>query len=436
MPDNVLVQITNGRPIRELNDEVHEYTGELRKQWLAKTNNPLSVTLNYTPFTNRGAYRPQYWPHVIARGIQACRDDVWREDVWLSSSKGGLHFPGMSHLNPYVISRFWWDADQDVEALLEEYYCLFYGPAADEMRAFIEFCEMEYALLGADANVTEKALALFDKAKAAAPPDSVYGRRIALVDEFLHTLRTRATQINMKRPEGLPEYRVIDMAKDNWRDARDALTMDGKLDEAFWTAYHHPRPLRDVRTGNTPEHKTRFMARWWKDSLYFGIRCEFEESEPPVIGSEHDNDPAIWQGEHLELLIETNKHSYYQIVVNPAGGIIDLDRGVTMKGGKAYEWSSQAEVATHVGDDYWSVELRLPVTPSDEDPLHQMIGNRPFQAKQDALDSGKGISLPWHFNLYRKRSGTKDLETTAFSPLGPDAKTFHDPLRFARIYVQ
>jgi hypothetical protein len=434
LPDNVLVQITNGRPIRELDDELHESTAELRRQWRAKTNNPRSLTLNYTPFTNRGAYRPQYWPHVIARGIRACRDEVWREDVWLSSGKGGLHFPGMSHLNPYVISRFWWDADQDVDALLEEYYRLFYGPAAGKMGAFIEFCEVEYARLGSDADVAKKALALFDEAKAAAPSDSVYAKRIALVDEFLSTFRDRVKQMNVPRPEGLPEYRVIDLANDKWCDARDTLKMDGKLDEPFWTAYPYPRPLRDVRTGKKPTLETRFMARWWQGSLYFGIRCELAEGESPIIGSGRDNDPAIWQGEHLELLIETDKHSYYQIVVNPAAAIIDLDRAVALS--KAYDWSSQAEVTTHVGDDHWSVELRLPVTPSDEDPLHQMVGNRPFQAKQDDLDSGKGTSLPWYFNLYRKRSGTEDVETTAFSPLGPDAKSFHVPLNFARIYVR
>lgn len=434
LPDNVLVQVTNGRPIRELDDAIHQYTAELRAQWLAKTDNPLSLTLNYTPFTNRGAYRPQYWPHVIARGIRDCHDHVWREDVWLSSGKGGLHHPGVAHLNPYVISRFWWNPDQDVDALLEEYYRLFYGPAAGEMGAFIEFCEAEYANLGSDAEVTKEALALFDQAKAAASMDSVYGRRIALVDDFLHTLRDRATQIDVPRPEGLPEYRVIDMGRDKWRDARGTLTMDGKLDEAFWTAYYHPRPLKDFRSGTKPQQPTRFMARWWKDSLYFGIRCAFDESEPPVIGTRQDNDPAIWQGEHLELLIETDKHSYYQIVVNPAGAVIDLDRAVKLS--QAYDWSSQAEVAAHVGDGYWSVELRLPVTSSDEDPLHQMIGSRPFQAKQRALESGKGACLPWYFNLYRKRSGSENAETTAFSPLGPDAKSFHVPRRFSKIYVR
>lgn len=434
LPANVLVQITNGRPIRELDDAIHRDAAELRAQWLAKSKNPLSVTLNYTPFTNRGAYRPQYWPHVVARGIKASHKDIWREEVWLSSGKGGLHYPGMAHVNPYVISRFWWDPDHDVDVLLEEYYRLFYGPAAEPMGAFIEFCEQQFAKLGSDAEVTKRALDLFDQAQAAAPPDSVYSRRIAFVDEFLPTLRNRATQIDVQRPEGLPEFRVIDMAKDKWRDARDTLKMDGKLDEPFWTSYHYPRPLQDVATGQKPKHATRFMARWWNDSLYFGIRCDFDTSEPPVIGSQQDRDPAIWQGEHLELLIETDKHSYYQIVVNPAGAVIDLDRAVKLP--QAYQWSSQAEVAAHVGEDYWSVELRLPVTSSDEDPLHQMIGSRPFQSKQEALDSGKGTSLPWYFNLYRKRSGTKAAETTAFSPLGPETKSFHVPLKFARIYVQ
>ncbi len=53
-----------------------------------------------------------------------------------------------------------------------------------------------------------------------------------------------------------------------------------------------------------------------------------------------------------------------------------------------------------------------------------------------ALESGKGTSLPWYFNLYRKRAGADEAETTSFSPLGVDDDTFHVPMRFAKIYVQ
>lgn len=434
LPDNVWMQITNGRPIREMDDAVHEEAARLRAEWLAKTNNPLSVTLNYTPFTNRGAFRPQYWPHVIARGMKDSHEDIWREDVWISSGKGGLHHPGMAHLNPYIISRFWWDADQDVDAILAEYYALFYGPAAASMKAFIEYCEVEYARLASDGEVSKTALQLFDQAKADAPADSVYGQRIALVDEFLTTFRDRSSQMGIERPEGLPNYRIIDKGKEKWRDSRDTFTLDGQIEEPFWTAYNHPRPLREYRTGRTPKLATRFHVRWYNHSLYFGIRCELPEGESPVIGSREKNDPAIWQGEHLELLIETDKHSYYQLVFNPAGALIDLDRGVDKK--NWYDWSSQAEVATHIGDGFWSAEVRIPVTASEEDPLHQLVGSQPFESRQRDLASGKGTSLPWYFNLFRKRSGSEDEEITSFSPLGENGESFHVPLRFAKIYVQ
>ena len=310
LPDNVLVQITNGRPIREVDPAVHKEAERLRNEWLAKTNHPMSVTLNYTPFTNRGAYRPQYWPHVIDQGLKATIGKTWREDVWLSSGKGGLHYPGVAHLNPWVISRLWWNVEQDVDALLAEYYQLFYGPAAEEMKAFIEFCEKEYARLGSDGEVAAQALALFDKAKAATPPISVYSLRIELVDEFLQTLRNRSKQMSLPRPSGLPVYRLIDMGKDKWKNVRNTLKLDGKLDEAFWTAYNYPRPLRDVVEPNRKlKGASKFMGRWMQDSLYLGIRCEFDPKDPPVIGTTNNHDPAIWQGEHLELLFETDKHS-------------------------------------------------------------------------------------------------------------------------------
>ncbi len=434
LPDNVWVQITNGRPIREMDDKTHEDTAALRREWQAKTNHPLSVTLNYTPFTDRGEFRPQYWPHIIARGLQDCAGTVWREDVWLSSGKGGLHFPGMSHLNPYVMSRLWWDTKQDVDALLNEYYTLFYGPAAGPMQAFIEHCETHYAKLGGDADLTRKALDLFDQAKAAVPSDSVFGQRLALADEFLVTLRNRASQIRSDRPEGLPGFRVINMAQDKWRDARETLVIDGRIDEAFWTSYSLRGMLKDARTGKKPKLPTEFRARWWNGALYLAIRCQGESGVAPIIGGSQDGDQAMWNGEHLELLIETDKHSYYQLVINPAGHITSLDRGTD----KAHwsKWSAQAEVAAHRGEDFWSVEIKLPVTASEEDPLHQIIGSMPFKSSARNAGSAKDISLPWYFNLFRKRTGSPDEETTAFSPLGPDAKTFHDPLKFGEIYVQ
>lgn len=432
LPDNVLVQITNGRPIREIDDETHARAADLRRQWQEKTNNPLSLTLNY-PFTNRGEYRPSYFPHIIARGLRDCQGKVWREDAWGPSDKGGLHHPGVSHLGTHVMSRLWWDADQDIDLLMAEYYRLFYGPAAPPMKTFIEFCEANYARLGGDAAITSEALAHFAAAKAAAPGDTPYGRRIALVDQFLQTLRGRAAQIGQARPEGLPSFRMIDMAQDKWRDTRDTLRLDGKVDEPFWTCYTDAKRLADLHgSDKKPKYPTTFRARWYNGHIYLAVVCQGEPGKLPIIGTKQNRDPAIWDGEHLELLIETDKHSYYQIVVNPAGARIDLDRGAGK--GSWYNWSSQAEVAAHIGDGMWSVEIKLPVTSSDEDPLHQIIGSKPFKAKANA--GSKGANLPWYFNVFRNRKGAEEQEISAFSPLSPESKNFHEKLRFAEFYTQ
>lgn len=349
------------------------------------------------------------------------KDDVWREDIWVPERRG-LHYPGMNHLNAYVISQFWWDAEQDIDVLLDEYYSLFYGPAAEPMRAFIEYSEANYADIGKDVEITGRVLALFGQAKAAAiasSPNSSYAQRIALIDEFLETLRNRQGQLAKGR-EDVPEFSwMIDKAKDKWRDSRKTLVMDGKLDEPFWTEYFHGRPLVDLETGEMPDHPTQFYARWWNDNLYLGIRCEVEEGSSPTIGTEENGDPAIWSGDHVETLIETDQHSYYQIIVNPAGAVMDLDRGAAKSAW--YDWSSEAEVATYIGDGYWSVEMRLPISTTSDDPLHTIVGRRPTE------------SMPWYFNIGRKRGGTEDEEVTIYSPGGA---SFHDISKFGKLRIR
>ncbi|MCA9021017.1 MAG: hypothetical protein KDA74_12800, partial [Planctomycetaceae bacterium] len=78
-------------------------------------------------------------------------------------------------------------------------------------------------------------------------------------------------------------------------------------------------------------------------------------------------DQAIWYGDAVEILLNTESHSYYQIVVNPKGAVIDLDRGADRN--NWFRWDSQAEVATQIADGYWTAEIRIPVVSDENDPL-------------------------------------------------------------------
>ena len=413
---NVLVQITNGRPRNTLDPGLRKELNDLHRAWMKKTDNPLSITINY-----HMGYAPFYHPHVIARGLSDAKGRLWREDLWfMPFSRTGLYKPGVCHLNVYLTSRLWWDQDLNVEALLAEYYRLYYGPAAKEMETFVSFVEQNYQALTQDKEKVNRCLDLFEVVKAKVSPDTVYGRRIALVDDYLAELRKRKKQLGKGR-ENMPVFRsTIDMSKDKWRKARKTLKLDGKLDEPFWTAYPHGGRLRELLTGRKPVYPTTFLSRWYRDGLYLGIRCQDTAGHPANIAGAKDGDWALWDGDHVEILIETAEHAYYQIVVNPAGARIELDRGVRKKGW--FNWSSQAEVAAHVGADYWSVEIRIPVTSSTDDPLHQVIGRRPTAA------------MPWFFNICRKRVRGQKVEVSAFSPTGK--RSFHVTNRFAKMYLR
>lgn len=77
-------------------------------------------------------------------------------------------------------------------------------------------------------------------------------------------------------------------------------------------------------------------------------------------------------------------------------------------------------MATHVADDHWTVEIRIPVTEDDSDPLHFVVGSKP------------SVSLPWFFNVCRQRIRENGSEYSAVSPTG--ALSFHKPLKFGYFY--
>ncbi|MCA1809592.1 MAG: carbohydrate-binding family 9-like protein, partial [Lentisphaerae bacterium] len=174
--------------------------------------------------------------------------------------------------------------------------------------------------------------------------------------------------------------------------------------------------------GESPVYPTRFRIGVSGNNLYVGVLCEDIKGQPFNAPQLEKDDYGIWEGDVVEILLETPANSYYQVAANPAGVTADLDRGA---GGlaKATTWDAQAEVAAFVDEaaGTWSVEARIPFTPSAQDPLHEIIGTPPSKDK------------PWHFNLCRQRARNQrtELEMTAFSPTGK--KVFHDVLKFGKL---
>lgn len=406
---NVQVIIVGGRRPK---DPDQENIRRIREAWVKKTDNPIEIFENY-PFTARNWFLPVFHAHAIGEGIQATKGNSRGEDIWLSmdfSEKG----VGLNHFLVYFTARMYWGGkDQQVGPLLDDYLERFYGPAEEPMRKFFDYCEEHWYSMSDDAGKSSQALDLFESAKKSADSESVYGRRLKLIDTFLERLRIRLRVLSQTRGP-VPKVRKVG------GDPIPPIVVDGKLDDKPWQKIptSSTGKFRENQTGEAPSLGTTFMVEWRNRTLYLAIRCEEKPGEPLNIATRKNEDSAMWYGDCVEILLETDRHSYYQIAVNPAGALIDLDRGV----GKANwtRWASQAEVATHVADDHWIVEIGIPITQDENDPYHQVIGNQP------------SINLPWHINLCRQRVRDAGTEHSAFAPTG--AKGFHVPMKFGHFH--
>lgn len=412
---NVAVCIVGGR--RPLNKAGAKGEGEaapeaLREKWLKKTSNPLLNFENY-PFTGRGWYLPSFVPHALGDSVNATKGISDGEDIWLSANDGfeagSLAF---NHFQTYFTARMYWGGKEaDVDAMFREYCRLFYGPAEQEMLTFFTFCEVNWSTMEDDKARADEALALFEKAKSKAKAGSVYANRLALMDAYLKGLRMKSEQLGKKRGP-VPVVRLVGEAKE--------IVVDGKLDDAFWQTCNGSATgrFRELQTGREPVFGTTFKSGWFGDSVIFAIRCNERRGDKPRSTATREDDPGLWKGDAVEIQIATETHSYYQIAISPDGYVTDLDRGAPK--GQWFGWDSKAEVATQIADDHWSIEIRLPVTQDENDPLHQIIGREPKQ------------SLPWHINLCRQRMREDGSEFSALSPTGTEG--FHEPDKFAYFY--
>ncbi len=425
---NVLVGIVGGR--RPMNKSNNKAEGEaapqaLRAAWAKKTANPIINFENY-PFTDRGWYLPAFAAQSMGDTVKATKGMSQGEDIWLTVRNDfDKVATGFNHFLVYFTARAYWPGYEPTAAL-HEYCRLFYGPAESEMLSFFTFCEANWKVMDEDKAKADEALALFDQAKAkvlsgsretsdasalSRVPPPIYEQRLALIDDFLKGLRMKSQQLGQKRGP-VPTVRLVGDAK--------GVVIDGKLDDEYWQNCPAAATgrFRELQTGRVPTFGTTFKAGWQGNNIVFGIRCDERRGEKPVSTSTREDDQAIWHGDAIELEIATETHSYYQIAISPAGHVVDLDRAAPR--GQQFGWDSKAEVATHLADDHWTVEISLPVTTDENDPLHQIIGRKPTQ------------SLPWHINLCRQRLREDGQELSALSPTGTEG--FHEPMKFAHFY--
>ena len=139
-----------------------------------------------------------------------------------------------------------------------------------------------------------------------------------------------------------------------------ALLVDGKLDESCW---QNAIPCNDFLKSQTTapsSSKTSVKILYDENSLYFGICCE-EPRVSEMVNNEAPRDGGIYQSDCLEIMLDPalSKERYYHFMVNALGNQYDAYRD--QGGGVTYKnWNGSWNAKTHLGEDFWSAEIRIP----------------------------------------------------------------------------
>ena len=403
--------------------ERHSQCLDIRKGWLTKLA-PGNVYVYRYYLTSDPTYGkrglPSYLPHKIAADLHALKGLTQGEYIELAWDVSRFE-----HLNAYVTSRCYWDVDLDIEALLNEYYEKFYGPAAKEMKAFIEYSEENWSCMDKEAAPVARALDLLAVARKAAG-DTVYGKRIELVEDYCLVPMTQVRdRLDRARDKNLPAVSIFEWWNYGNGYKKSDIKIDGKFDDKLWKgAYWGSQGnLGEVETGRSPyTMSTSFTVGWADNALYLAIHCEECDTKGLKLGTAKNDDMALYDGDFVELLLETQAHSYYRIAIAPNGAMVDADMA---NGTPDLRWSSKAEVATYVGDGFWNVEARIPMewdaANKAADPLSGVVGNKPI------------APCAFSFNLCRQRVRDRGTERSAFSPTGKPG--FYEPAKFGTLTV-
>jgi hypothetical protein len=391
---------------------------DVREGFLKKLPGKKIGTYDYYLDARSGV--PVYFPRIIAEDMKWLKGKVIGEymEVYrgIISSSNPKPDPALAanHLNCWLTARLYWDPDQDAEAMLAKYFRDFYGPAEKEMKAFVEYCETNHPLMRSKVEIIDKAFELLGKAQQAAGTDtnSIHAARVQLVADYMEPLRKLRDMLEVGRKNN-PVAMLADRGK-------SAPKMDGKLDDDFWKDAPSYQ-LKDLKTGGEVTNKTEFKVAWANDSLYFAIRCADSDMQNIYVPATKNGDSLIFDGDAVEIELESPSHSYYQIAIDPAGHVMDLDR----KGGLNSQWESGIEAVVVKDETSWCIEARLPVMGATQEDLNPDLG---ISGDKPGADS------PWYFNVCRLRKRDKAAETSAFSPTGTGG--FHNVMKFGKLIMK
>ncbi len=138
--------------------------------------------------------------------------------------------------------------------------------------------------------------------------------------------------------------------------------IDGRLTEGIWQQPPLIRRFFPLGGGlPVPETCVAWLAAD-NDALYVAIRCQEPFLQERILKHTKKDEP-VWQDDGIEIFLDParTKDSYVQIIVSSAGVIMDGYCQSKIHGSLDVSWDSGTEAAVHLGQEEWTMEVRIPL---------------------------------------------------------------------------
>ncbi|MBR2937261.1 MAG: hypothetical protein IKB80_02020 [Oscillospiraceae bacterium] len=140
------------------------------------------------------------------------------------------------------------------------------------------------------------------------------------------------------------------------------IILDGKMDEAVWEGLPEYTGFKMLKKagGQLAEKQTIFKILPCEDRIYIGIKCLEPDRGHTQIDKNRGGSFAINNSVEIFLSPTGTAFDFYQFAITMQGGKSSIyyeEAGNIRPDPYAPEW----DVAVHMGEDYWSLEVELPL---------------------------------------------------------------------------
>lgn len=435
LPDNVLMGLAFVMPATMPDPETKQEYDRIIDAWSSMVRIP--VMWEYTDaFRYYMPHIPLVLPHAVGEEIKARYGKT--EGFYFCHQDSDV----FSELELYVASQLMWNAEQDVDTVIDRFMRDLYGPASAVVKEI--YLYLENLWTGEVQNFSppvdpetginapnwklypkdrmwfevftpeklEKAMKLLENAQTMVKGDRLLEKRVERVAEGLRLAWAESTLRNYSR------IRAKEAATTGPAVAcpslKAPLTIDGTISDKEREDTFYTKMQNVIKGGKEPSCPTELWLGRDKTGLYIGVKCHETEMDKLAARINPDNLlRTVFTNDVIEIFLDTQNscYRYYQIGVDAAGQVATLfyrDGPNTLNPEFPLSVKAQAEKQK----TSWTAEIYIPFAE---------VGGIP------------GSEARWGINVLRNRQ-KKAASPQELSAWFPNEKgLFHAPEAFGRI---